>query len=180
MDSILNMDIKIDGPYGNPVIIDAYRKIIIIVNDIGFTGLIQFFDYMLNKAIKEETQISIDLLWFEHTPKIFLLYKSMLKQYKNNFDGDPDRLFDIRLFYTSKISKNENIKSIKEYRSQLYGLSLEFTEYDIDLTKELSYIDGLGTFTLVLASGTSNIINKAKQLSIKYGSHFRQELLTLY
>eukprot|EP01084_Bolivina_argentea_P313236 542423_1 len=171
---ILNrmMEIKFDGPYGEPIIIDAYRKILIVVGGIGFVSYISFFEYMLTKAICDETQISVDLVWLAKSPKIFLSFKKILKQYAQRFDNDPERLFDIRLFYTQRIQSIQ----ISEIQSSI-KLSIEYGRPN--LIKELSYIEGLGTFTLIMASGPKLLLKNTQKVAVRYGAHYRQESFVL-
>jgi len=166
------MEIKLDGPYGEPIIIDAYRKILIVVGGIGFVSYISFFEYMLKRAIKDETQISVDLVWLSKSPKIFLAFKSILREYAARFDNDPERLFDIRLFYTQRIQSSK----VSEIESSV-KLSLEYGRPN--LLKELSYIEGLGTFTLVMASGPKQLLQSTQKVAVRFGAHYREESFVL-
>jgi len=166
------MEIKLDGPYGEPIIIDAYRKILIVVGGVGFVSYISFFEYMLKRAIKEETQISVDLVWLCKSPKIFLAFKSILREYSTRFDQDPERLFDIRLFYTERIQNAE----VSEIETSI-KLSLEYGRPN--LIKELSYIEGLGTFTLVMASGPPSLLQSTQKVAVRFGAHYREESFVL-
>eukprot|EP01083_Nonionella_stella_P072516 195589_1 len=166
------MEIKLDGPYGESIIIDAYRKILIVVGGVGFVSYISFFEYMLKRAVMEETQISVDLVWLCKSPHILLAFKSILRQYADRFDNDPERLFDVRLFYTQRVQSSV----CSEIESQL-KLSLEFGRPN--LCKELSYIEGLGTFTLVMASGPPDLLKATQRVAVRYGAHYRQEQFVL-
>ena len=166
------MEIKLDGPYGEPIIIDAYRKILIVVGGIGFVSYISFFQYMLKRAIRDETQISVDLVWLCKDPKIYLAFKSILREYSARFDNDPERLFDIRLFHTQRVPSSQ----VSEIESSIQ-LSLEFGRPN--LIKELSYIEGLGTFTLVMASGPPSLLQATQRVAVRFGAHYRQESFVL-
>ena len=169
------MEFKLDGPYGEPIIIDAYRKILIVVGGVGFVSYISFFEYMLKRAIRDETQISVDLVWLSKSPKIYLSFKSILREYAARFDNDPERLFDIRLFYTQRIQSSE----VSEIQLSLGKLSLEYAPGRPNLMKELSYIEGLGTFTLIMASGPAKLLQATQKVAVRYGAHYRQESFVL-
>eukprot|EP00483_Globobulimina_turgida_P001285 UN01287 len=166
------MEIKLDGPYGEPIIIDAYRKILIVVGGVGFVSYISFFEYMLQRAIKEETQISVDLVWLAKSPQVFLGFQSILSKYAARFDNDPERLFDIRLFYTDRVQSSE----VSEIQSRI-KLTLEYGKPN--LIKELSYIEGLGTFTLIMASGPKLLLQSMQRVAVRFGAHYRQESFVL-
>jgi len=166
------MELKLDGPYGEPIVIDAYRKILMVVGGAGFVSYISFFSYMLRRAIKEETQISVDLVWLCKDPKIYMAFQAILREYSARFDNDPERLFDIRLFYTQRVAPAE----VSEIESSI-KLSLEFGRPN--LVKELSYIEGLGTFTLVMASGPPALLESTQKVAVRFGAHYREESFVL-
>lgn len=167
--SLVGSVVRLDGMYGEPIISDAYRKVLIICDGIGFISYIAFFQHMLHRAIRDESQLSVDLVWICDSPQILVHFAPMLKLYSNKFDADPERLFDVRVFFTNTgISDHER----NEIESEIH-LTLE--EGSPNLMRELSYIQGLGTFTLILANGSSALLNETRKIAVNFSAHYREE-----
>lgn len=199
------LDVSVCGPYGEPLIVDSYRKILLIAEEMGITSMIGFFAYMLEKAIAEATQVSVDLIFIANNPKIFLQFQEVFALYSKKFDGNSERLFDVRLFYRVSSSSDSSDDTITKIEEKV-GLTLE--EGTPDLVKELQYLEGtcffffifckrwhvsqyeytrnicyycvyckigLGTFTLIIVNGSESIIRQSERVAVRFGAHFRAD-----
>jgi len=80
------------------------------------------------------------------------------------------------MFRDSSCNKRVKNAQVSEIESSV-KLSLEYGRPD--LIRELSYIEGLGTFTLILASGPPELLLSTKKVAVRFGAHYREESFVL-
>ena len=172
-------EIRLDGPYGIPMIHDAYRKILLVVDGAGYTAALGYFEYMLDLAVRGETQISVDLVWIAYDPHMFLPFQDCLRKYSKHYNNDPDRLFDVRLFYYMALSRDK-VTAIST-RCELV-LEKGFDKHGnnkLRLLDELDYLHKLGSFTLIMAFGSEHLLTQCKRIAFRVGAHYRCDPFTL-